>query len=85
MSSILSLLSLLLQFYSLIIIIRVVITWLPIDQYSPAVRFLYEITEPVLAPIRSLLPQGMGLDFSPLIVLVLITVIQRLLIAFAAL
>lgn len=48
---------------------------------NPITRFLLELTEPILAPIRRLMPATGGLDFSPTIVLVLLFVLQRFLIS----
>jgi YggT family protein len=59
--------------YMWIIIIRALISWVSPNPYNPIVRFLYRATEPVLGPVRRLLPiGGMGLDFSPLIVILVI-------------
>lgn len=75
-----TLLSSLLQIYSLIVLGRVLISWFPnLDANNPVARFLYEATEPLLRPIRQALPQNLGLDFSPLILLVGIQVVDRLL------
>lgn len=49
--------------------------------YGPVVRFVYAVTEPVLNPVRRLLPAMGGLDFSPMIVLILARFIQRALIS----
>jgi YggT family protein len=49
-----------------IIIIRALLSWIPSTMSSPVARFLVTITEPILAPIRSVLPY-MGLDISPMI------------------
>ena len=76
-------LSALLQIYSLILLARVLLSWFPnIDRNNPIVRFLFEATEPVLQPIRRALPRTGGIDFSPLIVLVGIQVLNSLLIRF---
>lgn len=78
-----SLLVSLLQLYNLVILARVLMSWIPIDRSNPTVdqivQVLYDITEPVLAPVRDLLPQGMGLDFSPIIVLIGIQLLMGLL------
>jgi YggT family protein len=59
--------------YMWIIIIRALISWVSPDPYNPIVRFLYRVTEPVLRPVRKILPiGGMGIDFSPLIVILII-------------
>ncbi len=69
--------STLLTIYSLILLARVFITWVPnIDRYNPIVKFLFDVTEPVLAPVRQMLPPMQGIDFSPIVVFVLIRVIQ---------
>ncbi len=63
--------------YMWIIIIRALISWVSPDPYNPIVRLLYRVTEPVLRPVRRILPiGGMGIDFSPLIVILLIYVLR---------
>jgi YggT family protein len=63
--------------YMWIIIIRALISWVSPDPYNPIVRFLYRVTEPVLRPVRRILPiGGMGIDFSPLIVILIIYVLR---------
>jgi YggT family protein len=53
-----------------IIIIRALISWVSPNPYNPIVRFLYRATEPVLRPVRRIIPLGgMGIDFSPVIVI----------------
>lgn len=66
----------LIQLYILVIFARIILSWFPISPGSalaPIFSFLYTITEPVLGPIRRLLPPmnlgSMGFDLSPLIVL----------------
>jgi len=59
--------------YMWVIIIRALISWVSPDPYNPIVRFLYRVTEPVLRPVRRILPiGGIGIDFSPLIVILVI-------------
>jgi YggT family protein len=63
--------------YMWIIIIRALISWVSPDPYNPIVRFLYRVTEPVLRPVRRVLPVGgIGIDFSPLIVILVIYVLR---------
>ncbi len=63
--------------YIWIIVIRALISWVSPDPYNPIVRFLYRVTEPVLRPVRRILPiGGIGLDFSPLIVILIIYVLR---------
>ena len=54
--------------YMWIIIIRALISWVNPDPYNPIVQILTKMTEPVLRPIRKLVPPyKVGIDFSPLI------------------
>ncbi len=66
------LLNIALEAYFWIIIARALISWVSPDPYNPIVRFLHRVTEPVLRPIRYRLPVMMGLDLSPMVVLVAI-------------
>ncbi len=54
-----------------LILIRALISWVNPDPYNPIVQFLTRVTDPVLAPIRRIIPP-MGIDFSPLIAALLI-------------
>ena len=75
------LLHLVLNIYIWIIIARAIISWVSPDPYNPIVRFLYRVTEPALRPIRNLLPmQGIGLDLSPMILLLIIYVLDSFLV-----
>lgn len=75
--------SLFLRVLSVLILIRAVMSWFRPRRYSKlwndVERAVYFLTEPVLAPIRSALPPvGPGIDFSPLVALILLDVINRL-------
>jgi len=69
----------LLGLYSWVIIAAALITWVSPDPRNPVVTFLRQVTEPVLAPVRRLLPPWKtgGLDFSPLIVILAIQFVER--------
>ena len=67
-----------LQIYQLILLARVLMTWIPnLDYSNPIARFLYQATEPALAPIRRALPPMGGIDLSPLVVFLGISVLMR--------
>ncbi len=75
-------LDLALNVYMWIIIARALVSWVNPDPYNPIVRFLYNITEPVLGAIRRRLPLVVGgLDLSPLLVILGIVFLQRFLVA----
>jgi YggT family protein len=64
-----------------LIIITALISWVSPDPRNPIVRFLYRATEPILRPFRRILPPSRtgGIDFSPLLVILLIFFIKRVL------
>jgi len=60
-----------------LIIVRVILSWVRHDPYNPIFRFIYEVTEMVLAPVRRLIPmRGMAIDFSPIIALILLQLLK---------
>lgn len=63
---------------TILIIIRALLSWVPnlIDPRGPIAEFLYTVTEPILGPIRSLMPRMM-IDLSPLIAIFLLQAIGR--------
>ena len=64
--------------YMWIIIIRALLSWVNPDPYNVIVQFLYSITEPVMAKVRQMLPMsGLGIDFSPIIVILGIIFLQE--------
>ncbi|OGX38138.1 MAG: hypothetical protein A3C53_02900 [Omnitrophica WOR_2 bacterium RIFCSPHIGHO2_02_FULL_68_15] len=74
-------LSILLTIMYWLILIRALISWVNPDPTNPIVRFLHTATEPVLDPLRRVIPTWrMGLDLSPLIAFLLIVFIQKFLV-----
>ena len=70
----------LLSLYLLVLIARAILSWFPISPGSalaPIVSFLYRITEPVLAPMRSIIPALGGFDLSFIVLIIIIQVVQR--------
>ena len=73
-----------LQLYVIAIFARILLSWFPIEPggaLAGVFEFLYKATEPVLGPIRRVLPPvgigGMGLDLSPMLVLIGAQILQR--------
>ena len=67
----------LLTVYTWILIARAVISWVSPDPYNPIVRFLYNVTEPVLYRVRRLVPSVFGgIDLSPLILILALQFLQ---------
>jgi len=76
----------LIQLYVLLLVVRVVMSWFPISPNGPAetvAGFLYMVTDPVLVPLRRLLPPvrmgAMALDLSPIVAFFGLTVLRSIL------
>lgn len=67
--------------YIWVILGRAIISWVNADPYNPIVRFLYEVTEPVLSRIRRVVPIfGGGLDLSPMILILALIFLRSFLV-----
>lgn len=71
---------LLLQAFTWLILIRVLITWIPnLDPFNPIVRLLRQATDPLLEPARRIIPPIGGMDISPIVVILILQGLQMLL------
>lgn len=77
--------NLIFNFFYILILARVIFSWIRVDPYHPTwgpiLRFVYQMTEPIMAPVRNVLPSMGGLDLSPIIVLFGIDILRRILIS----
>ncbi|MBA7696645.1 hypothetical protein ES703_105295 [subsurface metagenome] len=64
---------------TVVILLRVVVSWYSLRPTNILVRILHRLTEPILAPLRRIIPRVGRLDFSPLVAIILIQVIYYLL------
>jgi YggT family protein len=71
-----------------LLLARVLLSWFPAARHNALFKLLFSLTEPILAPIRSVIQKsplggpGMMLDFSPIIAFFLITLLQNILVGF---
>jgi YggT family protein len=65
--------------YSFVILVSVVLSWVQLPPNNPIVRVTNTLTEPLLAPIRRLLPNMGGFDLSPLVLLLALRLLRGLL------
>jgi YggT family protein len=72
----LGLISAVIQLFIFLIIARAIGSFFVRDWSSGLPRFLYDVTEPVLAPVRRILPPLGGLDFSPLVVIIVLQLVN---------
>lgn len=73
-------------FLEILIFVRIILSWVVRGYNSAIGRFLYNMTEPILGPVREMLRKsplggGYGLDFSPIFALILMRLVQTLLIS----
>ena len=61
------------------IVVRVISSWLPISPYSPWVRWSYRLSEPILQPLRRVVPALGGLDITPIVAYILLSIVESLL------
>ncbi len=81
LNAIAAILDIVLTVYMWIIIVTALMSWVNPDPYNPIVRFLHAVTEPVLRPIRRVIGFGVGIDFSPMVVILGIIFVKYFLIA----
>lgn len=77
--AILKLLTLVCNLYFFTILIQALMSWISPNQYSPATAILFSVNEPLLRPVRGVIPTIGGLDLSPLVVIIALEVVSRLL------
>lgn len=65
---------------SLAIIARILMSWFQVNSHSPIARFIIEVTDPILRPIQRLMPRTGMIDFSPLIALIGMDILNSLII-----
>ena len=80
--AIVHLLNLVINILIILLVVRALISWVSPDPYNPIVQFLYRATEPILRPIRGIIPFRSRIDFSPMIAIVILYCIQSFLIQF---
>lgn len=81
MNTLYRLVDLIFRALDLALLLRVVFSWINANPYNAVVRLVYGITEPFLAPLRRLIPPIGGLDFTPVVALLILDLLQRLVVA----
>ena len=78
LTAIAKILDVVLVIFMWIVIARAILSWVNPDPYNPIVRFIHNITEPVLHQVRKRIPLNFGgIDFSPILVLLAVIFLQR--------
>lgn len=79
MTYVLVFIKLLIDVLSVLIIIRAILSWFPINPYNPVISFLNQVTEPILAPLRRIIPRLGMIDITPMVAIIILQVISQLL------
>ena len=81
MSTLIWIINIVFGIYEFLILIRVLLSWVNVSPYHPLVRILYAVTDPLLRPLRRIIPPiGGALDISPAVALILLYIVQRILV-----
>ena len=74
--AIIQLLTLATWIYIIAIVVMIIVSWIQPGSHNPVLHLIHQITYPLLRPIQRMIPDMGGLDFSPLVAIVLLTIIQ---------
>lgn len=86
MSTVINIISWLFQIYQFLILIRVLLSWINVNPYRPTIdhpliQLLYRVTDPVLEPLRRIVPPiGGAIDITPVVALLLLQILRQVLI-----
>jgi len=69
---------------NLAILIRVIVSWLNVNPYNPFLSLVYQITDPILEPLRRIIPPLGMIDITPIIAMLLLSVVQQVLLSILA-
>ncbi len=73
----------------ILILLRIILSWIPFKREYAIVRFVFSVTEPILAPIRNLIARSsvgknMMFDFSPILAYIILGILQRIILMLIA-
>jgi len=78
MSAFLQFIAILCRVLALIIFIRAILTWFPISRHNQIVAFIDFITEPILAPLRRIIPRIGMIDITPMVAIIILIIIASI-------
>lgn len=67
-----------LEVFKWLVIVRCLLSFIPHNPHQPVIKFIYDVTEPLMAPFRRILPLAGGVDFSPILLFFVIQIVQSL-------
>ena len=79
MDGLIGIVAMLLNGLAFLIFVRAMLSWFPIDPSGPIVRGVFSVTEPVLEPLRRVIPRIGMIDLTPMVAMILLFAIARIL------
>ena len=61
------------------IFVRAILSWFPVNRDNPIIAIVFQITDPILAPVRSIMPGRGIIDLSPMVTIILIVIMREVL------
>jgi len=68
------------EVYIWLLVARALLSWIRHDPYSPVVKFVYQVTEPVLRPFRQLMSRRSVIDFSPILAFLALQIVRQIIV-----
>jgi YggT family protein len=62
----------------LLLMVRILLSWIPHDRYHSVVSMLYQVTDPILQPFQRIFPTSIGIDFSPIFAFVFLGLLKNI-------
>ncbi len=84
MSILYNFITVLFNILSIAIVVRVLLSWFNVDPFNPIIAFLDQITEPILSPLRRVIPPIGMMDITPIVAVVLLQVVEWILLSLVA-
>ena len=66
------------EILNIILITRIILSWIPHNKYHPIINFIYKISDPILRPFRNMINPIQGIDFSPIVVFIILSLLRNL-------
>ncbi len=63
----------------LLLMVRILLSWIPHNRFHPLVSMLYQCTDPILRPFQNIFPSSMGIDFSPILAFLFLGILKSVL------
>ncbi len=84
LGNVIQLFATLIRLYSFVLLARIILSWIPnVDRSNQIIQFIYNITEPVLEPVRRVIPRLGMIDISPIVVFIGLRMLQSILLNMA--